>query len=84
MLSTSHPAPETPSRTAVMHVEGREQLMAAIKAAAQPTYELAKQNPTRIEMVDTVTTYDFPSGITERRARQILGKIRSTPKGAWK
>lgn len=83
MHSTSHPEQETSTRTAVMHVEGRNQLIAAIKAAAQPTESLARANPTRIEMVNTVTTYNFPSGITELRARQIIGKIRSTPKKAW-
>lgn len=56
-------------------VNTREQLTAAVRAAARPSYEEAKQNPVRI--VFGTCTYTFNEGIHERRAEQIAKNVRS-------
>ena len=65
-------------------VSGREELAAAVLAAAQPTHELARANPVVITLLDTSCRYFFRNGIHERRADGIARRISRTPQGAFK
>lgn len=62
-------------------VHSREQLAAAVKAMAQPSYVAAREHPGCIKCGST--TYDFPNGITQGRADKIVRLINRTPKGAF-
>lgn len=55
-------------------VNTRAELIAAVRASAQPTYELAKRNPVLIQFGRA--TYTFKEGIHEQRAIQIEKNIR--------
>ena len=55
-------------------VESSAQLAAAVAAAAQPTFELAKASPFRITWGTTV--YTFKQGVHEARARSIVRNIK--------
>ena len=65
-------------------VRGRDQLIAALKAAACRTQSEARQNPCGVRLEGLPTTYNFPEGLTETRANQIVRKIRSTRAGAFR
>ena len=54
-------------------VSSKAQLVAAIKAAAQPTYEKAKANP--LGIICGSARYTFKEGIHESRARRIIASI---------
>lgn len=62
-------------------VENRAGVVAAVKAATQPTFEKAKENP--VQIVCGSTTYSFKEGIHETRAKQLLKKIMDTSKKAF-
>jgi len=64
-----------------MIVQTKGQLVAAIKAAASPTFEEAKANPCVIRLGTTV--YTFKDGIHERRAQKIIREIHRTPHHAF-
>lgn len=58
-----------------IHADNKRELIAAIHAAAQPTYEMSKANPTRI--VFGTCTYMFKEGLHESRVRSIVRNIRA-------
>lgn len=62
-------------------VNNRVQLVAAIRAIAQPTFEKAHENPARIQL--GTTQYNFPNGIQERRANTIVRNIMRTTAKAF-
>lgn len=62
-------------------VTNRAGMVAAVKAAAQPTFEQAKQNPVQIKCGGT--TYSFKEGISEQRAKALLQRIMETSKKAF-
>lgn len=64
-------------------VRGRDQLVAALKAAAYPTLTEARDNPCVVRLEGLRIVYRFPEGLTETRAAQIARKIRSTPAKAF-
>lgn len=65
-------------------VTGRAELAAAVKAAAQPSYEKARLNPVIITLLGTSCRYFFPNGITEGKAERLVTKIARTPSGAFR
>lgn len=62
-------------------VRSREQLKAAVRAMAQPTHREAALHPGRVRLGSA--TYNFPEGVTERRAEKIAANINKYPKGAF-
>lgn len=62
-------------------VHNREELVAAIKAASQPTYAEARNNPVVIR--NGSTTLRFKEGIQEERGLRIINNIRATSKKAF-
>ena len=62
-------------------VESRDGLVAAVNAAAQPTFEEARQNPCTIQLGST--TYKFKEGISEFRAKEIVANIRKVSARAF-
>lgn len=64
-------------------VTGRAELAAAVKAAAQPSYEMARLNPVAITLLGTSCRYLFPNGITQGKAERIVTKIARTPARAF-
>jgi hypothetical protein len=62
-------------------VHNREELIAAIKAASQPTYAEARNNPVRITNGSTV--FKFKEGIQEDRGLRIISNIRAISKKAF-
>ena len=64
-------------------VEGRDQFVAALLAAAQPTFAEAAANPFKIELLNTHFVYMAPRGIQQARAEQMARRINKTPRGAW-
>ena len=64
-----------------MIVESKSALVAAIKAGAQPTFELAKANPFIVRLGKCV--YTFKDGLHERRSREIIKNIHRTPARAF-
>ena len=62
-------------------VETRDGVAAAIKAAAQPSYEKARANPFIVRFMRTV--YTFQWGVTEANAKHITRNIRRTPESAF-
>ena len=65
-----------------MVVESKAALVAAIKAGAQRTFELAKANPFQVTLGTTV--YTFKEGLHERRAKAIIKTIHQTPASAFR
>lgn len=65
-------------------VTGRDELCAAVRAAAQPTFEQARANPVSIKLLGTSAQYLFKEGLHETHAARIERKIRNTPRGAFK
>ena len=65
-------------------VGSKGELAAAIQAAAQPTFELARSNPVTIRLLNTSCTYLFKEGVQESRAQRILKNLTRTPAGAFK
>jgi hypothetical protein len=65
-------------------VTGRAELCAAVRAAAQPTFELARANPVSIKLLGTSASYLFKEGLHETRAVRLEREINRTPKGAFK
>ena len=63
-------------------VHNRDQLIAAINAAAQPTRTEALTQPTAIRLGTTI--YRFPRGLTEARAKVICRAIKRTRQGAFR
>lgn len=62
-------------------VHSRAQLIAAVLAAAQPSFAAARANPVRITWGRCV--YRFAEGIETLRAVQLVREIRRTlPRGA--
>jgi hypothetical protein len=64
-------------------VEGKDALIAAVRAAAQPTHEAARQCPVSIRLLGTRCKYLFPDGSVEGRAEQIARRIRKIPARAF-
>ena len=64
-----------------MIVRSKPELVAAIKAGAQPTFELAKANPFTVRL--GTVKYTFKDGLHERRAREIVREIHRTPAKAF-
>lgn len=64
-----------------MIVQNKSQLVAAIKAGAQTTFELAKKNPFEVQLGKT--KYTFKDGLHERRSRAIIKNIHRTPARAF-
>lgn len=62
-------------------VHSKKELIAAVSAAAQRTYADAKNNPVQIRCGSA--KYDFKEGITERRAHDLINKIRATTAKAF-
>lgn len=65
-------------------VAGKAQLIAAVRAAAQPTELEALKCPVTIRLMDTSCKYFFKYGITESRAEDIARTINRTPARAFK
>jgi len=63
-------------------VNNREELVAAIKAAAQPSFAEARNNPVKITLGKT--RYALPNGVQEDRAAQITRNIMRTSASAFK
>ena len=55
-----------------------------MRAAAQPTYELARANPVSIKLLNTSARYLFKDGLHEDRAANLEREIRKTPRKAFK
>ena len=62
-------------------VHNREELVAAIKAASQPSFAEARNNPVVIK--NGSVTYRFKEGIQEDRGLKIIANIRATTKKAF-
>jgi len=62
-------------------VHNREELVAAIKAASQPSFAEARNNPVVIK--NGSATYRFKEGIQEDRGLKIIANIRATTKKAF-
>lgn len=71
----------TKEPTAIVH--SRDQLVAAIRAAARPSFAEAKAAPAHIVLLGK-TEYHFNEGIHETRANQIVRQILKTSKSAFK
>ena len=54
-------------------VETKAQLIAALKAAAQPTFEVAKKHPFTVRWGST--RYTFKEGVSQLRAAEIVTNI---------
>lgn len=65
-------------------VAGKAELIAAVRAAAQPSYEAAKLCPVTIRVLGTSCKYLFPEGIAERRADKLVRRIKALPAGAFR
>lgn len=65
-------------------VTNKDELLAAIKAAASHTHAEARQNPVVIELLGTSCRYFFKEGLTERRAEAICQRISKTPARAFR
>lgn len=63
-------------------VFSKPQLVAAIKAGAQSTWEAAKANPFIVKL--GTQTFTFKDGLHERRAKYIIRNIHATPASAFK
>jgi hypothetical protein len=59
-------------------VDSRDGLIAAVKAAAVPTYEEARKNPFCVQWDSA--RFTFKEGVTERRADSIATSARRIPK----
>lgn len=68
-------------------VQGRAELaaavLAAVLAAAQPTFEQARANPVVIKLLGTNCVYKFKNGIHYARAERLVRDIAKTRKGAF-
>jgi hypothetical protein len=62
-------------------VTTKPQLVAAIKAGAQPTFELAKKTPFKVTLGSLILI--FKEGLHERRAKRIIRNIHRTPAAAF-
>lgn len=62
-------------------VSNKAELVAAVRAAAQTTFQAAHANPVRITLGSAV--YRFPHGIHETRAEQIVRNIMRTSAKAF-
>ena len=60
-------------------VTSKAEMIAAVKAAAVPTYEEARRNPVTIRLLGTSCRYLFPEGIQERRAEGIVRRVKALP-----
>lgn len=65
-------------------VQGRQELAAAILAAAHPTYEQARANPVLIKLLGTSCRYLFREGLHQRQAEAIASRVRKAPAGVFK
>jgi CO/xanthine dehydrogenase Mo-binding subunit len=63
------------------NVSNRGELIAAIAAAAQPTFSEAAKNPIHIQLGGT--QYSFKEGLHVQRASQIIHRIRRTSAAAF-
>lgn len=68
--------PKTKTKTDYI-VETKAQLVAALKAAAQPTFEVAKKHPFTVRWGST--RYTFKEGVSEIRLKQILANVARKP-----
>lgn len=68
----------------LFEVESREALAAAVLAAAQPTYQLARANPFMVVIAGTRCRLAFREGIHEIRAAKVAAQIRKTPAAAFR
>ena len=57
---------------------------AELRAAAQPTFELARANPVSIKLLNTSARYLFKGGLHEARAVSLERQINRTPEEAFK
>lgn len=64
-------------------VGGRAELAAAVLAAAQPSFELARANPVTIKLLNTSCAYLFKEGIQQSRAERVVKNIARSPRGAF-
>ena len=65
-------------------VENRAGVACAIKAAAQPTFLLARDNPFVVRVADLPNySLTFREGITTRRAEKLAAAVNKLPKGAF-
>ena len=62
-------------------VHNRDELVAAIKAASQPSYAEARNNPVVIK--NGSMTLRFKEGIQEDRGLRIIANIKATTKKAF-
>lgn len=62
-------------------VTTRDALIATITAAAETTFEMARQSPFTVRC--GTTRYTFREGVTVRRAQQLARKIRKMPAKAF-
>lgn len=60
-------------------VESRDGFIAAVRAAARPSFVEARDNPCIIRLADTRCHWKFPEGITAQRAEQIAEHARLAP-----
>ena len=67
-----------------VEVEGKQQLIAALKAGACCDQHVARQNPFTITLLGTRCTYKFPKGPTERQLRHFGKKLERTPAIAFR
>lgn len=67
-----------------IEVEGKQQLAAALKAAAcRDEYE-ARRNPFTVTLLGTRCKYNFPKGLTEQRLARYLRNLDNTPAIAFR
>ena len=57
----------------IAEVTSKQAFVAAIRAAAHPTYEQARANPVQLKW--NTTTYTFKEGIHEARAEELLRNV---------
>ena len=62
-------------------VHNRDELVAAIAAASQPSFAEARNNP--VEIKNGSTTYRFKEGIQEDRGLKIIANISKMTKKAF-
>jgi hypothetical protein len=65
-------------------VDSKSAMIAAVRAAAQPTYEAARKCPVTIRVLNTSCKYLFPEGIAELRADKLVRRIKALPAGAFR
>lgn len=63
-------------------VNTKPELVAAIKAGAEETFDAAKRNPFQVTLGTAV--YTFKEGLHVRRSREIIRNIHRTPAAAFR